>query len=323
MQTSYRKRLEHNPDNYLKAILESIEYYNAYERLDMARWLYKGYEEASGKPNNLSRLNAFVLELVSKLIQELEDLAILCLMFAGSKLKYYKKPIIKADKLPFEVYIFVRNEDILKFYTVAKAKLNKSVVSAIYGYKTPQQLLKERAISYKEVSFFKREIDKLYVAANANLNKLGSLYSSKKRPKGKQGYGKFVQVYFKTKHGYKVLQPTKTTKMLWQVEDTDILLVDSKFELKSGRKLMAGGRYNGCQKEDVGLLMKRIEGWSKVIVEIVGAQLRKLDNPNYLVPMIRKIKTEEIIKKGNLKVGRNDPCPCGSDTKYKRCCGRN
>ena len=23
------------------------------------------------------------------------------------------------------------------------------------------------------------------------------------------------------------------------------------------------------------------------------------------------------------KIGRNDPCPCGSGTKYKKCCGRN
>ena len=23
------------------------------------------------------------------------------------------------------------------------------------------------------------------------------------------------------------------------------------------------------------------------------------------------------------KVGRNDPCPCGSKKKYKKCCGRN
>ncbi|MGH6777570.1 MAG: SEC-C metal-binding domain-containing protein, partial [Bradyrhizobium sp.] len=23
------------------------------------------------------------------------------------------------------------------------------------------------------------------------------------------------------------------------------------------------------------------------------------------------------------KVGRNDPCPCGSGQKYKRCCGLN
>jgi preprotein translocase subunit SecA len=23
------------------------------------------------------------------------------------------------------------------------------------------------------------------------------------------------------------------------------------------------------------------------------------------------------------KVGRNDPCPCGSGKKYKKCCGEN
>jgi uncharacterized protein YecA (UPF0149 family) len=23
------------------------------------------------------------------------------------------------------------------------------------------------------------------------------------------------------------------------------------------------------------------------------------------------------------KIGRNDPCPCGSGRKYKRCCGEN
>jgi preprotein translocase subunit SecA len=23
------------------------------------------------------------------------------------------------------------------------------------------------------------------------------------------------------------------------------------------------------------------------------------------------------------KVGRNDPCPCGSGRKYKQCCGKN
>jgi uncharacterized protein YecA (UPF0149 family) len=28
------------------------------------------------------------------------------------------------------------------------------------------------------------------------------------------------------------------------------------------------------------------------------------------------------IKREGEKVGRNDPCPCGSGKKYKRCCGR-
>jgi preprotein translocase subunit SecA len=27
-------------------------------------------------------------------------------------------------------------------------------------------------------------------------------------------------------------------------------------------------------------------------------------------------------KVGGKKVGRNDPCPCGSGKKYKHCCGR-
>jgi len=27
------------------------------------------------------------------------------------------------------------------------------------------------------------------------------------------------------------------------------------------------------------------------------------------------------VKRGHKKVGRNDPCPCGSGKKYKQCCG--
>jgi uncharacterized protein YecA (UPF0149 family) len=31
-----------------------------------------------------------------------------------------------------------------------------------------------------------------------------------------------------------------------------------------------------------------------------------------------KIKT---VRRAEAKVGRNDPCPCGSGKKYKKCCG--
>ena len=34
----------------------------------------------------------------------------------------------------------------------------------------------------------------------------------------------------------------------------------------------------------------------------------------------QKVKT---IKLEKPKVGRNEPCPCGSGKKYKKCCGRN
>jgi preprotein translocase subunit SecA len=35
----------------------------------------------------------------------------------------------------------------------------------------------------------------------------------------------------------------------------------------------------------------------------------------------RESKKEPTIKKD--KPGRNDPCPCGSGKKYKKCCGKN
>ena len=31
---------------------------------------------------------------------------------------------------------------------------------------------------------------------------------------------------------------------------------------------------------------------------------------------------KQVAKVGGRKIGRNDPCPCGSGKKYKHCCGR-
>jgi len=33
-------------------------------------------------------------------------------------------------------------------------------------------------------------------------------------------------------------------------------------------------------------------------------------------------KMPEIVTAAPKKIGRNDPCPCGSGKKYKKCCGR-
>ena len=35
-----------------------------------------------------------------------------------------------------------------------------------------------------------------------------------------------------------------------------------------------------------------------------------------------KVRTASNIQSKKYKVGRNDPCPCGSGKKYKKCCGR-
>jgi uncharacterized protein YecA (UPF0149 family) len=31
---------------------------------------------------------------------------------------------------------------------------------------------------------------------------------------------------------------------------------------------------------------------------------------------------EDMNKEEKIKIGRNDPCPCGSGKKYKKCCGK-
>ena len=39
--------------------------------------------------------------------------------------------------------------------------------------------------------------------------------------------------------------------------------------------------------------------------------------------LYRKCKEEQIVKRDTNKVYPNDPCPCGSGKKYKKCCGKN
>ena len=51
----------------------------------------------------------------------------------------------------------------------------------------------------------------------------------------------------------------------------------------------------------------------------VGIAKEKAPGPS---PMAEAAKRKEAVAVGKKKVGRNDPCPCGSGKKYKHCCGR-
>lgn len=45
------------------------------------------------------------------------------------------------------------------------------------------------------------------------------------------------------------------------------------------------------------------------------------DKPEDISDLEKKLNPPQLIKSDN--VGRNDPCPCGSRKKYKKCCGAN
>ena len=56
-----------------------------------------------------------------------------------------------------------------------------------------------------------------------------------------------------------------------------------------------------------------------------GWKPAEVDNPPELpddLPRFIRLKTETVDLTKKPKVGRNDPCPCGSGKKYKKCCGR-
>ncbi len=56
--------------------------------------------------------------------------------------------------------------------------------------------------------------------------------------------------------------------------------------------------------------------------EMTNAVRKYLQNKSQSPVKSKKGKKKKTIVKGH-KIGRNDPCPCGSGKKYKKCCGKN
>lgn len=66
------------------------------------------------------------------------------------------------------------------------------------------------------------------------------------------------------------------------------------------------------KEESQGILQARREAPAPM----VGSQIKKS-------PFVKRKELGEGEGKKKKKIGRNDPCPCGSGIKYKRCCGKN
>ena len=56
-------------------------------------------------------------------------------------------------------------------------------------------------------------------------------------------------------------------------------------------------------------------------VEDEYALLDTDENPIPLVEFLRARPPIKQVQRESNKIGRNDPCPCGSGKKYKKCCG--
>ncbi len=141
--------------------------------------------------------------------------------------------------------------------------------------------------------------------------------------------------------GENELRELERVVMLKVVDDKWMNHIDNMDELKDGIGLRAYG-----QKDPV--VQYRIEGFemfdqmiSDIKTDVVKLlmNIRKAENTQRTsnvkitsaglegpkVPTTNpssEIKPQPIVNK-EPQVGRNDPCPCGSNKKYKNCCGRN
>ena len=156
----------------------------------------------------------------------------------------------------------------------------------------------------------------------------------------KQANAKYVEK--ETEIGSDEMRELERVVMLKVVDEKWMNHIDSMDELKNGIGLRAYGqqdpvvkyRIEGMDmfdemisdiKVDVTKILMNIrqqgEARRQETVRITGAALEAIKS----VDGGSKIGTDvdRTIRNEGPKVGRNDPCPCGSGKKYKNCCGKN
>ena len=156
----------------------------------------------------------------------------------------------------------------------------------------------------------------------------------------KQANAKYVEK--ETEIGSEEMRELERVVMLKVVDEKWMNHIDSMDELKNGIGLRAYGqqdpvvkyRIEGMDmfeemisdiKVDVTKILMNIrqqgEAKRQETVKITGAALEAIHS----VDGGAKIGTDvdRTVRNDGPKVGRNDPCPCGSGKKYKNCCGKN
>ena len=134
--------------------------------------------------------------------------------------------------------------------------------------------------------------------------------------------------------GAELMREVERVSLLRSVDTKWMDHIDAMEELKRGISLRSYAQKNP-------VVEYRIEGFAmfdEMIESIKEDTLRMIMNVRLKKEEKVPIKREQVMKpvepnagassqpvkkSQNKKVGRNDPCPCGSGKKYKKCCGAN
>jgi preprotein translocase subunit SecA len=102
--------------------------------------------------------------------------------------------------------------------------------------------------------------------------------------------------------------------------------IDNMDELRQGVNLRAYGQKNPLTEykfESYDIFQVMVEDIKEEVARLIYRV--KVVEPQERIRNIKDNRSEEDggkTVKNNDKIGRNDPCPCGSGKKYKQCCGR-
>ncbi len=119
--------------------------------------------------------------------------------------------------------------------------------------------------------------------------------------------------------------------MLYNVDSKWMEHIDAMSELKQGIGLVAYAQRDPVlvyKKEGFDMFYDMIEKiqYDTVRVLVKSHFEKKTETASREERNVRTNnpgQTVETVKRDGKKIGRNDPCPCGSGKKYKQCCGRN
>ncbi len=149
-------------------------------------------------------------------------------------------------------------------------------------------------------------------------------------------YERALSVYEakETEYGHDLMRELERVVLLKTVDRYWMDHIDNMDELRKGIHLRAYGQHDPVvlyRKEGFDMFDGMIAAIREDTARLMlTAQLRREEGPKR-EEVAKPIATSgdgtdaprTVRKKASDKIGRNDPCPCGSGKKYKKCCGRS
>lgn len=320
-------------ENYLRIILYSYQHYNHRARLDIAEILYEKFRSLPDIPENDNLKRSLTAEMYSKLMQIIEDSALLLLMFTTE------------GKTPVDIFININNTMLYQFFGKAKRGIlgDRTILKGL-GLKPAKDLLVDGLIDQSELKDFERVISQLLEGTDQEAGEkkrwrgLGRIYTKEYRsPKG-QGYkinrtkSNVISAYFNLKHNFKVLLHSPIFYKIWPLADNSVSLdivedykkfgdtiknLPNQLKPYEHQKVMILGVLD-VSLEAITELYQRIFPQAQEIKMMAECQLRLLDDPTFTVRDIRYIIYLQSGKPTPIPQKR---CVCGGSRKFRNCHG--